>query len=247
VLTLWSDSYRRLRENTAYAAGYVAASTMVVAAYRIANAAVAAMIDKDAPPPWMPAFRLASLIWLAAGAALCAAAFFSLIGRRVDRPLWRCLDWRDGVRRFFLPWFILNLSQILVIDMMIKATDTEMHSLLPTLIMLGMALQAICVPVGACIMYSGRLDWSRLPAALAPIHGQFLLTLPVLFIGLGQWLLSHLSVDLIPADSGLDILWLGLYDVVLYGITCFAFVMMWRVCMLHRDQSMENRGNPFDF
>ena len=247
MLTLWADSYRHFRENGRYVAGYVACSAVVAAVYRIANAAVAATIDKEAVPPWMPVFRLGSLLWLAAGAALCAAAFFSMIGRRVDRPLWRCSGWREGTRRFFLSWFILNLCQIMVIDMMIKVGEAGMHSALPSLFMLDLLLQAFCLPVGVCIMYWGRLDWGRLPSILGPVYGQFLLVVPVLFIGLGQWMLIDVRSAVIPSGAGMDILWLGMYDAALDCITCFAFVMMWRVCMLHRDHSMQNRGNPFDF
>ena len=247
MLTLWADTYKRMRENAKYAAGYVACSAVVTAVYRIADAVVSPMIDKESPPSWLPAFRMLSLLWLAAGAAVCAAAFFSLIGRRVDRPLWRCAGWQDGVRRFFLPWFILNLCQIMVIDMMVKAGETEMQSILPTLFMMDLVLQALCIPLGTCIMYWGRLDWRRLPSALAPIYGQFLLVIPVFFIALAQWILIDARGAIIPAETGLNILWLGLYDAVLDAITCFAFIMMWRVCMLQRDRSMEHRGNPFDF
>ena len=123
VLTLWADSSKRLRENAGYAAGSVVCSAAVAAVFRVANASVEAMIDKEPPPPWMPAFRLVSLLWLAVGASVCAAAFFSMIGRRVDRPLWKCPGWQDGVRRFFLPWFIVNLCQIMIIDMMMKLAD----------------------------------------------------------------------------------------------------------------------------
>jgi len=247
LLTLWADSYRHLRNNARYAAGYVACSAVVAAAYRIANDMVTRGIDKEAPPAWMPGYRLVSLLWLAAGAALCSAAFFSLIGRQVDRPLWRCAGWRDGVRRFFLPWLILNLFQILIIDMMIRAAETGMQSALPSLLLLELGFQAFAVPVGTCIMYSGHLNWSRLPAALEPLYGQFLLVIPVLFVGLGQWILIDARGAMIATDSGLDILWLGLYDTMLDVITCYAFIMMWRVCMIHRDHSMEHRGNPFDF
>ncbi len=247
MLTLWSDSYKNLRENAAYATGYVACSAVVAAVVRIANAVVMALVDKEAPPAWIPVFRLVSLLWLAIGASLCAAAFFSLIGRRIDRPLWKCLGWRDGIRRFFLPWFILNLCQMMVIDLMVKLGEAGMQSALQSVIMLSLALQAFCLPLGACIMYWGRLDWGQIPSVLEPIYGQFLLVIPVLFIGLGQWFLGHLRIEIIPTDTGLDILWLGLYDVVLDFATCFAFVMMWRVCMIHRDRSMEGGGNPFDF
>jgi hypothetical protein len=247
LLSLWSDSYRHLRQNSAYAAGYVGCAAVVAAVYRGANAGIAAIFDKDAPPPWLPAFRLGSLLWLAVGAALCAAVFFSLIGRRVDRPLWKCSGWQDGVRRFFLAWFILNLCQIMVIDVMIKLNEAGMESSLPSLLMLDLVLRVFFLPVGACIMYWGRLDWAHLPGVLEPIYAQFLLVIPVLFIGFGQWILSYLGAEKIPTDTGLDILWIGLYDAVLDYISCFAFVMMWRVCMIHRDRSMEGGGNPFDF
>jgi hypothetical protein len=135
----------------------------------------------------------------------------------------------------------------MVIEMMVKLGEAGMHGSLPSLFMLDLALQAFCLPVGVCIMYWGRLDWSQLPAALEPIYGQFLLVIPVLFIGMGRWILIHSCDTIMPADRGLDILWLGLYDAVLDYITCFAFVMMWRVCMIHRDRSMEGGGNPFDF
>jgi hypothetical protein len=247
VLSLWSDSYRHLRDNAGFAAGYVVCAAVVVAVYRGANAGIAAIVDKDTPPAWLPAFRLGSLLWLAIGAALCAAVFFSLIGRRVDRPLWKCSGWQDGVRRFFLPWFILCLCQMMVIDLMVKVSEAGMVSSLPSLLMLDLVLRIFFLPVGVCIMYSGRLDWAHLPGALEPIYGQYLLVIPVLFIGFGQWILGYLAALSVPTDTGLNILWLGLYDALLDYITCFAFVMMWRVCMIHRDRSMEGGGNPFDF
>lgn len=247
MLKLWSDSWKHLRENSAYAGGYVLSSAVVGAVYRSATEAVGGAASGGEGPGWLGLFRFGSLLWLAVGAALCSSAFFSLMGRRIDRPLWRCAGWQDGMRRFFLPWLILYLLLIAVIDAIIRLGEASVDGALSSLLMVHLALSLLVLPIGTCIMYFGRLDWGKVGHALEPMHGQFLLTLQVVCVCFAQWVLAFMSDLLVPGDTGLDILWLGLYDVVLDYMTCFAFVMMWRVCMIHRDRSMEGGDNPFDF
>ena len=247
MVTLWSDSWKHLRENSAYAGGYVLSSAVVSAVYRGATEAVGPMTGGDEAPAWLGLFRFGSLLWLAMGGAVCAAVFFSLMGRQIDRPLWRCAGWQDGVRRFFLPWLILYLMLVAVIDAIIRLGEAGVDGALSSLLVIHLALSVLMLPVGVCVMYFGRLDWGRMGQTLEPIYGQFLLTLQVICVCFAQWVLVFMRDLLVPGDTGLDILWLGLYDAVLDYATCFAFVMMWRVCMIHRDRSMEGGGNPFDF
>ncbi|MCC6144911.1 MAG: hypothetical protein IT368_13985, partial [Candidatus Hydrogenedentes bacterium] len=66
-------------------------------------------LDQENLPPLAGLLGIVlSLATLAVYSATCAI-IFARLGKDMDRPIWKCADDSEALRRYFEPWFLLNL------------------------------------------------------------------------------------------------------------------------------------------
>lgn len=244
---LLADAWNDLRRNLAPLAIYLGLVMLVSTAYRGANEIAGSFVPEDGPaPPWLPAYQVIADLFIAAGYAAVQASVFSAMGREIDRPLWKSPGLKDALRRFFMVWFLLNLAMIAVIRMQVSANSAGLAGLVLWLEFLLMLFFVFAVPIGACVMYWGRLNWRELPEALAPIGRMLPLTMAVFMLTFSQFVLHFFLVQLVPKGVIGSIPAMAIADVPFAFLDCFAFAAMWRLCMAHRNADFENDLDMFD-
>jgi hypothetical protein len=171
-------------------------------------------------------------IFLAGAASVLMCVAFSRLGRELDKPLWKVRgDW-EAIRRFFALWFLLNLATLTLYRIAGSRVAASSDSVVAELLFLAfLVVQAMVVPVGACIMFGGGLRWKDLAEHLHPLVRNLPQVLPVL----GVSLLSLLVViSVIPFL--VNLIWLvPLVNIISSYVDCLVFVAMWLICMMHRD------------
>ena len=103
VVTLFTEAVNDLWRHVARVAQYVLATTMILALYRVCYAALEGLDASGNAYAAAPAARLLLSIGLAASLSAVQALVFAPLGAAIARPLWKYRDWRDALRRFFLP------------------------------------------------------------------------------------------------------------------------------------------------
>jgi hypothetical protein len=183
--------------------------------------------------------------------AVAQSVVFAQMGKEIDRPLWKIAGAKEAVRRFFPLWFTISfvtLATLQISDSLARTGNPELGMLL--YYGLFMSITLVGVPVGACIMFYGKLEWPNLGEILIPLARQFPMTMAILLLNLFQFLLMGV---LMSSDAGAaakpDVfmtLFKGTALAVVGGyIDCVVFAGVWLICMADRDTDHER--DDFDF
>lgn len=191
-------------------------------------------------PSWYAPYHLSRQLVVAGAIGLLQAVVFARLGKEIDRPLWKCGSDREALRRFFVVWFLLNLLQVTLRQLIISARRADFQDAEALFSLVFSLTWVLYLPIGVCIMYWGRLDWRHLGEALAPIVEQFRLTLLVFLLMLFQLVFDTVSAEVMRGGHG--VMGPCVLVVVLTWIECLAFAAMWRICMVHRDTTLTGEG-----
>ena len=197
-------------------------------------------------PLWYVLISLVSDLAFIVLVTVLQAVSFAFMGEEMARPMWKCTGWKDALKRFFLPWFILNLLFITsarVPMSMPEPLQMEAH-LVMALFRLG--LTVLGVPIGACIVYGGGLVWKEIPAMLAPFFRLFPMAFVALALGFLQGLIIDVASGMLREVPYSVWVW-SVVNVPLILLECLAFAVMWLVCMHYRDIADEYGDDDFDF
>lgn len=218
------------------AAEQLAAAKAASASGDTTNTAELATIPTLGPPPLAyGAVDLAIKLLYAAAISVLYAVLFATLGRAIDRPLWKCEVPIEAVRRFFMPWFILNLVMTLLINVQGNASSRDVSDAIEILQFL---LGPFIIPLGACVMHRGALNWEEIGPTLAPIGRQLRLFIAVLWLGMLLYFFQQIAAELLPGGPDAlaqRVVAAALADIPIWLIEAVIFCMAWRICMLDRD------------
>ncbi len=242
-MSLFLDAWASVSRNRVTVVVYLALTFAVGLTYTVSGAML--LPDPKAIPSWLPLYRILSILALCIASSVLSSVFLARLGREIDRPLWKCADDVEAVRRFFSTWFILTLlgSTMQSIGDHYLATGDEAMSAQCYLVF--MILFVVTLPVGTCIMFGGGLDWPVVLKLLRPMTKMFSLTLNVLTLSFFEFLL-YVGAGSFPDGIGDQVWFLPTVNVVLTALECYIFSYMWRVCMLHRDLPQDD-SDDFDY
>ncbi|HPO16987.1 MAG TPA: hypothetical protein PLI09_26350 [Candidatus Hydrogenedentes bacterium] len=248
-MLLLKHAWNSLVHNARPCVLYVLFNVLAAFTYHAVDHAVSGLIPKNQIPSWAVGYSIAVDILLAALSSVFQAVFFSQLGREIDKPLWKCRNDRDALRRFFLPWFILNLVFITMFRLQARFAQPASNETFFVFEFGILLMYLLAVPVGACIMYWGRLDWAEFPESLSPMSRQFHLLINVLGLNFLQWIL-HAAVGFALYDNTLG--WwlaptLAIINAPFALMECLAFAAMWQICMIHRTSSYEQDYSDLGF
>lgn len=239
-----------LRRQPKLLAVYVLAHFLLIVALRAGERLVGMGVDPASAPEWYPAFNLAKQFAMAAIVAAVQAIVFARLGKAIDRPLWKCASDQEALQRFFVLWFVVNLIGITTQQFLANAQPTGDQGLMALSTLLYLAAYLLLTPLATCIMYFGRLDWARIPEALAPFGRQLKLAASALLLQLLAFALNDVAAGvllLVLGKDGLDaaIVAPALAITLPAALECLVFVVVWRVCMTDRDSHLYD--DPYEF
>lgn len=233
-----NDLKLQWREVAGYAVAVVAAQSL----FRAADLAI-----HGGEGAWVSVVRFLALCMLAAAVSSLQAVFFTKLGKRIDYPVWRCGDAGEALRRFFSLWLILNLVVLATVSFHLRAMISGASDLAVTLEFLIMAMAALYIPLGACLMRRDVSASGDAASAFLPLLRQLRLVFPVMLLGIAQLFLLRVLQFAVPMDTVRGLLLVTAADAPLAALDCLMFAMMWRVLMHDREASAAAEGSPFDF
>lgn len=242
------DTLKRMPRPVAVYIGWLIVITI---SYRVFSTVLEDQL-KEANPALFGLLRLGGTIALAAAAALVTAIYFAELGKGTDRPLWKCAGATDAARRFFLIWFLCNLVLLTTEQFLMAAAERSDDQASAILVPIYLFFSVSYLPVGACVMFYGKLHWPELGEALQPILRELSNVILVSFILFISILLQitipfFFSLVLDPETPlALANLLLPALLILPVGVLeCLAFVIMFQICMVHR--STDYDSDDFDF
>lgn len=247
MVNLFSEAVNDLWRHVSQVVCYVLATTAVLAVYRAGILPLEGLDPSASAYAAAPLARLLFSIGLAAALSAVQALVFSALGSEIARPAWKYRDWRDALKRFFLPWLIINLLLITIMDVCVHlaaAGETDAAAMLE---LLFLAAHMAAMPVGAAVMFWGALRWREFPEAMVPLFRYFQITLIPVGLALLQYLLVGLRAKLLPGEDAWSLAGSTLADAPLALIEVLMFTVVWRICMLNQSTPRDSSENPLDF
>jgi len=177
VNTLLSESLGDLRRHFVPACQYVFAAMAALALYRWSAYFLDVFSLPETAAPTVSAVRLTLVLYLAVASSVIQALFFASLGAAIARPMWKYKGWRDALTRFFMPWLIINLFLVMLMDIHARLIGGGVYDPALMLELLLMVVHAAALPLGAAVMYWGALRWQELPQMTVPLTRFLQLTL----------------------------------------------------------------------
>jgi len=241
-----AEAWRDLKRNPVPVYVYVLSMMVAGGLFSAIDQGVSTLFDADKPPAWVGLYGAAMQVAFAALAATFQAGVFAFLGRELDKPLWKCEDTREAVRRFFMPWFTINLIAYAILMGEVRAAEAESEGLF-LLSELGlMVVYMLAIPVGACVMFYGRFRWSEVPAALTPLAAQARLTIGIALVGMLGYLCHAFYLECLVRGYWTPILGPALIQMPFTAIELVQFAAAWELCRLNRDAGVKGM-DPYDF
>lgn len=164
--------------------------------------------------------------------ATVQALIFPILGKEIDKPLWKIPQTIHSFIKFFSFWFAMHFLT-LMLRLMIMQNDLLMDER-ANLFLMWLIFSTTIIPFGATIMFYGDTSIDGLKQTLSTIFGQFpyyLVTCLVTFF-IYSTLYSFIFTG-IP-DTAIPLLELvgSLTDLII-------FAYCWEICKKHRDE-LEN-------
>ena len=234
-----------MRECQSAVVRYVAACLLAMLPYRLTMYSLNAWERAETYPVLSSTIRLGMAIYLAVAASAVMAVFFAELGVRVDRPIWKCAGPREALRRFFIPWLIINLATITLVDIQARLLVAEKRDAGAAIEMLILIVHLGAVPIGACIMHWGALVWSDIGSALKPMARRMPLALLPCAIAFLQYALMNLRALFLIEYDVTTFMTLLITDIPLLLMDLVIFIMTWRLCMHYRNMPDEE-VDPFE-
>src|SRR5690606_38132528 len=145
-------------------------------------------------PFWYVMFSLSADLIKVILVSIFQTITFVAIGREMDRPLWKCDGWREGLARFFTLWFIVNLLFVTSDRLPGAVPEAFVNDIAVTMMFFQIALTVFTVPLGACIMFGGGLHWKDVPEMLAPVFKLFPMAFYAIALGFLQFVIFAITV-----------------------------------------------------
>jgi hypothetical protein len=246
MVRLLPDAFESTRQNRGSVLAYMLWTSLLALALDWANLFPANEIATQPWPRWAPWYNIGFILVHAAAYALVTAVCFARMGANIDRPLWKCKNDAEALRRFFMPWFILNLFSLTLLDAQNSLSQGENGGIQ---LLIFFLLFVTTLPVGACVMYGGGLDWNILIELLRPFWRLFPLTLQAMLLLALEFFLLLSGLVFHHNHPSLEGAWwfYPALNLPLAYMDCLAFALMWRVCMIHRDLPPPDTSDDYDF
>jgi len=181
-------------------------------------------------------------LFVATATAVVQCLAFSMLGKAIDRPVWRIAGPVEAIQRFFTLWLGLNLIEVAIVRVQIAAYSIWGPGGPGTFLWgLVFATSIVIVPFGAAIMFHGKLVWKELSEAMQPIF-RFGAQVTALCVAT----FAVLAVLLSMQEAALEAPWIQPGLRIIFALwECVVFTGIWLLCITNRESPLED--DDFDF
>lgn len=227
------EGVRALRDEWRVLLTYVGASVALLGGYWAFRQAMDGAEISDAAKRWS---GFGSDLALSAAVAALQSVIFAQFARMLDRPLWKIEAGWDALRRFFPLWFLLNL-------LILVSFSSAVRPALAGLLCVFFLFRVAAIPMGACVMFGGGLDWNRLGELLAPLVRQPAQAGAVFFVSMGCLVVELMAMVAMDSYDLANQFWpIALMVLVVTPLECVTFCAAFLLCRHDRDS-----GPPIDY
>jgi hypothetical protein len=242
-MNIFSISFRTVQQFPAAVALYAAANAGIAFVVVGINMLLGFPADEGAVLTNVEkTYMFGTDLFVATATAATQCLAFAVLGKAIDRPVWRIGGPVEALQRFFTLWFGLNLVQVAIIRVQVAAYSIWGQGGPGTFLWgLVFASSIIAIPFGAAVMFHGKLVWSELSEAMQPIF-RFGSQVTALCIATLAVLIAILSMR----QTALETPWIqpGLH--IIFALwQCVVFTGIWLLCITNRESPMED--DDFDF
>jgi len=171
--------------------------------------------------------------------ALGQSIAFSMMGREIDRPMWRISGPVEALRRYFGLWFVFALAGLASARLASLLAGRQPDGPFAGLVfLLYLVISLATVPIGAGLMFQGRISINNWREGVAPLFRQFLRTL--VLVGMNLFSFALFIAIYTPERSVLMTMVLGAVVFIIGAyFDCVVFAGIWLICMIDRDTTEE--------
>jgi len=241
-VVIFRPAFQALQQNWAPVLVYMAVSFLLSASRLGVDTYVFPDVTRQDADTLTRTYMLGIDVAVMAIIALAQTIAFSRIGREIDRPMWRVSNDRLAISLFYKLWLLLAMMQLTteqILVIVVQGTQDAAAQLM--LYLMWMLFISLLTPLGACIMFYGRVGRHEAGQAFSTMVRHLPTTLMIAMIGV---LFGMILIDLQPSlpEAALPALALaGGY------VDCFLFAAMWLVCIHHRDDFEDEEDDDFNF
>jgi len=225
---------------------YAVALLLTLCSYHCLAFAVECYLPEDTFQDMNALAQLFLAVYFAVAISAAQAVYLAILGAAIDKPLWKYKGAKDALQRFFVPWLIINLTLITLLDIQARFEMADRKDIAAFLEFVILAGNVLALPVGGCIMHWGSLRWNELGEALRPMARLFSMMMLPIMVGFMQYTLARARFFALTDNMLFNLMFLIMTDIPLLMIDAYIFTLVWRICMHHRSLPPEN-DNPFDF
>jgi len=227
------EGVRALRDEWKVLLAYVGASLVLLGGYWAFRQGMDGDEVSEAVKRWS---SFGSDLALSAAVAALQSVFFAHFAQILDRPLWKIEAGWDSLRRFFPLWFLLNL-------LILVSFSSAARPALAGMLCVFFLFRVAAIPMGACVMFGGSLDWNRLGELLAPLVRQPAQAGAVFFVSMGCLVAELMTMVLMDSYGLANQFWpIALMVLVVTPLECLTFCAAFLLCRYDRDT-----GPPIDY
>jgi len=240
-LPLIFQAWKGIKTNQHIVFSFILVSAAITLAFSSLNIVLNSFLEEDAEiiPVWMSVAHIFFDLLSSAVYAVFYTIFFGLLGKELDKPIWKYGSAIDTLKRFFLPWFIMVLGIVTLVRMqegIIRlGYEADMFLSIEVIILF---MYLFSVPIGASIMFIGRFQWSLLGEAITPLWQLFSLTWLVLLINFGQYMLLQTMLYSLQSMSIHTPIAMAIIDMPHTLLNILAFVMCWEILKIYRNLNL---------
>jgi hypothetical protein len=225
---------------------YAVALLLALCSYHCILFGIELRLPQETFPNAAAMAHLAAVLYFAVVISMAQAVYLSMLGAAIDRPLWKYKGAKDALQRFFILWFIINLLMVTLLDIQARLMAANLKDAAAFLEFVILAGHVMAMPVGACIMHWGALQWNETGEALRPLLRLFSMTMFPIVIGFIQFTLASARLFALTDTILVNLIFLTITDIPLVMIDAYIFALIWRICMYHRSLPPDTE-NPLDF
>ena len=167
------------------------------------------------------------------------AIVFSRMAREIDKPLWRSLGDMEALRHYFPLWAGLNLA-IFSLFTLASLVSSSSESPAQVLFMLGFLMATITTPIGAAVMFRGKVTLESFQEAFMVFPRQLTKSLAILLVSFWMVFLCFYLGDITSQQKALY----PFIDVISVYFDCILCAATFHVCRIDRENPEDT---TFDF